>query len=64
MEPLPDSADDPTRRAIQSAREATANDTAFEDATKKVIRAAKQEALEAETAEKEAKENKKDTQSK
>ncbi|MCX6963422.1 MAG: exosortase U [Verrucomicrobia bacterium] len=52
---LPTNTPDPTKRAIQEAREATAEATP-EDPTKKAIQAAKQEALEAEKAEKEAKE--------
>jgi len=60
LEALPTNTPDPTKRAIQEAREATAEATP-EDPTKKAIRAAKQEALEAEKAEKEAKENKTDT---
>ena len=52
---LPMNTPDPTKRAIQEAREATAEATP-EDPTKKAIQAAKQEALEAEKAEKEAKE--------
>jgi hypothetical protein len=63
LEALPTNTPDPTKRAIQEAREATAEATP-EDPTKKAIRAAKQEALEAEKAEKEARENKRDTQSK
>jgi len=55
MEPLTTNTPDPTKRAIQEAREATAEATP-EDPTKKAIQAAKQEALEAEKAEKEAKE--------
>ena len=54
LEPLPTNTPDPTKRAIQDAREATAEATP-EDPTKKAIQAAKQEALEAEKAEKEAK---------
>jgi len=63
LEALPTNTPDPTKRAIQEAREAIAEATP-EDPTKKAIQAAKQEALEAEKAEKEAKENKTDTQSK
>ena len=54
LEPLTTNTPDPTMRAIQEAREATAEATP-EDPTKKAIQAAKQEALEAEKAEKEAK---------
>ena len=55
LEPLTtNNTPDPTMRAIQEAREATAEATP-EDPTKKAIQAAKQEALEAEKAEKEAK---------
>lgn len=57
---LPTNTPDPTKRAIQEAREATAEATP-EDPTKKAIQAAKQEALEAEKAEKEAKEKNTDT---
>ena len=63
LEPLTTNTPDPTKRAVQEAREATAEATP-EDPTKKAIQAAKQEALEVEKAEKEAKENKTDTQSK
>ena len=54
LEPLTTNTPDPTMRAIQEAREATAEATP-EDPTKKAIQAAKEEALEAEKAEKEAK---------
>jgi hypothetical protein len=50
-------------RAIQEAREATAEATP-EDPTKKAIQAAKQEALEAEKAEIEAKKKNLETQAK
>ena len=63
LEPLTTNTPDPTKRAVQEAREATAEATP-EDPTKKAIQAAKQEALEVEKAEKEAKENKADIQSK
>jgi len=59
LEPLPATAADPTKRAIEAAREATENDNAVEDATQKAIRAAKQEALEAEKAEADAKKSQK-----
>jgi len=54
FEPLPTNSPDPTARAIQEAREASAEATP-EDPTKKVIQAARQEALDAEKAEAEAK---------
>jgi len=63
LEPLPANTPDPTMRAIQEAREATAEATP-EDPTKKAIQAAKQEALEAEKAEIEAKKKNLETQAK
>jgi len=69
FEPLPTNSPDPTARAIREAREAreASAEATPEDPTKKAIQAARQEALDAEKAEAEAKKQgqpKKETQPK